>query len=337
MVFELAVAGGTLFLILILSRVAGFLGLLDHPNNTTKRHDSPTPVVGGVVIVCIVVIVLLISDRPPKLDLLLLGTACVALLGVFDDSVGLPIWTRLVFQIGVGMSMALGAGVLVENLGPVASYEFAVPEKMQIFLTVAFVVFAMNAINMSDGIDGNAAGLVLVGLGLIAVGQLLTVGEIRRPSWLTALIISVAVFWAVNVSLTPARKVFLGDAGTLSLGFILSWLCVDFSQGPGRSIHPVMVGWVLLIPASDFVGVVTIRLLSGRSPTTGDRDHLHHILADTSEQNNRKALFVILGLAAVLGWVGIFLTSLDPAFGLMALICVITLSTSLHVRYVLRK
>lgn len=336
MLFELAIAGSTVLLILILTRVATFFDLLDYPDSNIKQHDSPTPIIGGITILFVMLGVLLLSDRPPKLDMLVLCAGAIAVIGFVDDLMGLPVWIRVVGQVVVGSIMALGAGVLFETLGPVAGYTLVLPQHLQILLTVGFVVVTMNAVNMSDGIDGNAAGLVLIGLGLIAVGQLLTVGEVRKPNWLTALVVSVAVFWVVNVSLTPARKIFLGDAGTLSLGLILSWLCLDFSQGPGRSIHPVMVGWVLLVPLADFIGVFILRVISGRLPTMGGREHLHHILVDKFDDNYRTALVVLLGVAGNLGCIGMILTALDPLVGLLLLLSVIAVSGFYQVRHGMR-
>mgnify|MGYP001052885477 CR=1 FL=1 len=313
--FEFLVAIFTLLIIILLSRLAHFVGLLDKPNNSTKIHGFPTPVIGGIAIVCVMFVVLLSSQRPPKLDILLLCTVGVGILGALDDLLGLRVSVRIVAQIGVGLAMALGAGVQIEDLGPIVGHEIAVPNELQVLLTVCFVAVVMNAVNMSDGIDGNAAGLVLICLGLIALGQYLFVGEVRKPDWLGSLIVSVMVFWIVNVSLTPLKKVFLGDAGTLALGFVVSWLCVDFSQGPGRSIHPAMVGWALLVPLCDFFSVFIFRLLTGRLPTTGGREHAHHFLAKVFGQNDKKALIFLLGLASSLGCFGVILTAYSPAVG----------------------
>jgi UDP-GlcNAc:undecaprenyl-phosphate GlcNAc-1-phosphate transferase len=101
----------------------------------------------------------------------------------------------------------------------------------------------------------------------------------------------------------------MGDAGSMFLGFVLAWFLIQLSQGEGRLMTPVTALWIFALPLFDTVSVMLRRLLLGRSPFIGDREHLHHLLqAAGFSQKQALGLMVVLALAASgIGLVGTFL------------------------------
>jgi len=197
-------------------------------------------------------------------------------------------------------------------------------------LTLFAVVALTNAFNMVDGIDGLASGHALVALASIAIAQSL-VSDAHNYAELAIIFAATLAFWLVNMTLTPLKKVFLGDAGSLVLGFMIAWLLVRSSQGEQRSMEPVMTLWCVAVPILDTVLVVANRLRKGRSPFAPDRGHIHHILIDSGVPRYRALSLMLLG-GASLNVMGLMIVaSWGQLAGLLAFLvtlitCVMTLN-----------
>jgi len=103
----------------------------------------------------------------------------------------------------------------------------------------------------------------------------------------------------------PHAQVFLGDAGSLMIGFALGWYAVDLTQGPGRSFPPIGAVWVLLLPLADCVSLMARRIRAGRSPFAGDRHHIHHYLLRRGLGHN-ATLGLLVAISTAFGAVGYF-------------------------------
>jgi len=120
--------------------------------------------------------------------------------------------------------------------------------------------------------------------------------------------------------MTPLRKVFLGDAGSMLLGFVMGWTLIYCSQEPISAIHPVAALWCVATPVWDTVIVIARRFKNRRSPFESDRNHLHHMLVDLV-MKPRLALVVILSGSATVGALGVMLTYLtSPLLSLIAFV-----------------
>jgi UDP-N-acetylmuramyl pentapeptide phosphotransferase/UDP-N-acetylglucosamine-1-phosphate transferase len=129
-------------------------------------------------------------------------------------------------------------------------------------------------------------------------------GAYREATLSLALIGAIVVFLAFNLRADPSRKVFMGDAGSMFLGFAVAWLLVGASQGDGRVMTPVTPLWLFAIPLIDTLSVMFRRMLRRQSPFRGDHTHLHHILLDAGF-SPRQVLAILLVSAALLGAVGV--------------------------------
>jgi UDP-GlcNAc:undecaprenyl-phosphate GlcNAc-1-phosphate transferase len=158
---------------------------------------------------------------------------------------------------------------------------------------------------MMDGIDGLAGGLCLMALGIL--GALALAGGRVADGYMLFVIVSAAgAFLCLNLRLPWSKQaaVFMGDAGSMFLGFTLAWFFVSLSQGEHRVITPVTALWLFAIPLFDTVSLMIRRILKGRSPFSADREHFHHVLQLAGYSVNQSVL-IIYGLALALACTGL--------------------------------
>lgn len=301
--FGFAVAS---ILVRILAPAARHLGLVDHPGGR-KGHGTPTPLIGGIAMAIAFASALLwLGDANPPPWLLFAGALLLLTVGVFDDLRELSTWTRLGAQVSAALIMTLGAGVILEDLGTLTSVDhpivlgaWAVP------LTAFATVGVINAVNMSDGIDGLAGSLALVAVAAMSLLSW-TAGQWESLSILTALAGTLLAFLLFNVR--PGRRalVFMGDAGSMFLGFVLAWLLVKLSQGPERAFAPVVALWIFALPLVDTVSMMLRRILLGRSPFLADREHFHDVLmaAGFTPKQTLGLMVLLAATAAAIGLTG---------------------------------
>ncbi len=295
----------TVVSIRLLSPVAPRLNLIDYPGGR-KQHTTVKPLIGGIALfmgfasAMLSLPISLIGYRPFAAAGFLL-----IFMGILDDMHELSARARLGAEIIASLLMAVWAGISLNNLGPVMGHVdltlgwFAVP------FTVFAVVGLINAVNMLDGSDGLAGTLTLTQLFLFALAavQAHFFVEARIILLLMSALLGFLVFNFPFSSKKPA-PVFMGDAGSMFLGFALGWFAIYLSQPPHQALYPVSVLWILGLTLWDAVRVILFRLLEGRSPLKPDRNHLHHVLQDAGY----SPLIICLlmgGANLVLGGVGL--------------------------------
>lgn len=267
----------TLLLLWILRRSASALGLLDRPGGH-KQHAMPVPAVGGLAIAVGVGAGLCLQTQSFEGAVAAILSAALAMLvvGLVDDRSGLSARLRLLAQLLAALWMVAAAGVLLHDFGPL----FGGSQVLNLGLwswpwTLFAVVGVINACNMSDGLDGAAATLLALALvGLLVLGG--------APSAYLPLIVALLGgllgFLCWNAPLFGPARVFLGDAGSLSLGCVLAALLVSMSQGEARAFPPAAGLWLYALPLIDTVSVMWRRLAERRSPFQPDLRHFHHLL-----------------------------------------------------------
>jgi len=296
------------------------LGLIDSPGGH-KGHKKPTPLGGGVAIwlttIAVIGLGFLVADvdggllptavlkhlgglhdRSRELAGILALATVVMVMGLIDDRFALGWRIRLGVQVGLALLLVL-SGVRVTLFWP-----FSHPIVGGL-ITILWVVGLTNAFNMLDNMDGLSAGVGLVASSLFAGAQL-AVGSLFAPGVLLVLVGALAGFLVHNRY--PAR-LFMGDAGSNFLGFLLGSLTVagtyyryEADYSPYSVLTPLLV---MAVPLYDAMSVIVIRLREGRSPFLGDRRHFSHRLVDrglTPPQAVRTIDLVTLasGLGALL-------------------------------------
>jgi UDP-GlcNAc:undecaprenyl-phosphate GlcNAc-1-phosphate transferase len=316
-------AGAAVFLLIVgLTAASEYLNLIDTPDER-KHHSTSVPMVGGISIYVVILVSTLLLDMPEKVVWLVLSVGLLVCIGAIDDAIGLGIRLRLFFQALATVSMILCSSLWISSLG-IKFFGFDALELwIAIPITMLSVVGLTNAFNMIDGIDGLAAGQMLVSLLTICFTLQHLHGSIYQLEWLLILMVATFAFLLVNLSVTPFKKVFLGDAGSLLLGFIISWTLIYYTQHPVSLLAPVMAVWCVSIPIFDAVTVIGQRLTQGGSPFLGDRSHFHHLLVD-SGMNDRVAVALILTSSLAVNCFGIWLTQVvQPIISLLTFLVVL--------------
>lgn len=296
----------TSILLWLLEPVARHIGLVDRPGGR-KTHSNPTPLIGGIAMSLGFAFSILWLDVPLSEYRLLFGGALVLLVvGVLDDLHELSARMRFGAQIVAGLIMTLGAHVILHDFGYLLWPEHLVSLGIvSIPLTVFAAVGVINAVNMSDGVDGLAASMVLVAvcaLGLLAWSD----GHTAGVAVLILLAGVLVAFLTFNLRLHGPALAFMGDAGSMFLGFVLTWFLVQFSQGSDRLLAPVTALWVFALPLIDTVSMMLRRVLRRRSPFLADREHFHHILlaAGLGPKQTLSVMILLATAAASAGLAG---------------------------------
>jgi len=284
------VAVGMTLLLFLLRQVAPHVGLVDIPNER-KIHSKPIPLIGGVALFIMSIVALLMTNNVTSFHLyLLIATGLVVAVGLLDDVFQLSALWRFAIQALASLALILLTGVKLYTFGELLYPGWLVDlGYLSVPITVFGVVGVINALNMADGIDGLAAMTFI-----IPVIVLIYISGLNDFSlWLLNVVVCLFIFIAFNKS--KRFKVFLGDNGSLFLGFILSWLLVYYSQGQKAIITPVMALFLVGLPVFDTIFVMLRRIRKGVSPFKPDKTHLHHLfLAFNFTQN--QVLFIIASL-----------------------------------------
>jgi UDP-GlcNAc:undecaprenyl-phosphate GlcNAc-1-phosphate transferase len=197
--------------------------------------------------------------------------------------------------------------VYVHSLGILHGYDLRLGW-LGIPFTVLAVIGLINAFNLMDGIDGLAGCLALVSTGAIA---LLMAPHMPAPLTVMVLLLAAALypFLVANLGLLGRKaKVFLGDSGSVVLGYIIAWTLIALSQSTPRNISPGLVLWCVALPVMDTLAVIYRRLKRGVSPFTPDRTHIHHLLMNTG-LGPRRTLVYLVAFAMALPFVGVVIHS----------------------------
>ncbi len=262
----------TAALIPLLARWAPAMGLTDQPG-PRKVHRVPVPRVGGLAMaIGMLPPALLTVSLVPSVRGVFLGLAILLVFGLWDDRATLGYRTKFLGQIlAVAVCMTVG-GVRIGavTIGTVN----VLPGALSSLVTFVFLIGITNAVNLSDGLDGLAGGMVLLCLCAIA----LFAAAAGKPN-VTALCLieGGAVLGFLRFNTHPAR-IFMGDSGSQVLGFSVGALALLATQGEDSTVSPALPLLLLGIPILDTATVMAKRIAAGRSPFAADSSHLHHRL-----------------------------------------------------------
>lgn len=278
------------------------LGMQDRPGGR-KQHEAPTSYIGGLLILLAIAASFLLFDHQIDrlLAVFLTGSFLLTLVGLLDDRIGLKSTTRFAAQIFVALIMIFVAGVHVQNLGDVVGVPYLGLGLLMVPFTIFIVVGVINALNMIDGSDGLAGGQAMVSLILFAAFAFYA-GNIDMTARMLTVAAAVAGFlvWNMRFPWQPRARIFLGNAGSMVLGFIIAWAAVRLTQDGAHPVSPVLAPWTIAIPLIDCVALMFRRLRQGQSPFKADRNHLHHLLLDAGYSPAAIA-WGLMGLSLALG------------------------------------
>lgn len=295
----------TLIAIILLRPIAFKFGLIDQPCSR-KRHQGEIPIIGGLAIYfCITYLFLTQSVDVPVNIAFFIAATIIVVTGLIDDIKNINFKARFAAEIVAALIMIKWGGIEITSLGNLFGFGEI---QLGIFSTV-FTVFAIvggiNAFNMIDGIDGLAGCTAFIIYFLLSILSIIY-NSVNALLFCFVLAPATAAFLLFNFPI-PGRKkasAFLGDTGSMLLGFTICWLVIIASQGDNKIISPVTVLWLIATPILDSFCIMIRRIRKGRSPFAPDREHFHHIL-QVAGYGRHSTLFIILSFAATLAVIGI--------------------------------
>lgn len=302
LLFTFFIAFAILFL---MRKVARKVDLVDKPSGR-KLHSGNIPLVGGISI-CITIINYIYS-HPNMINHANLYMLCICgltLVGALDDRFDLSVKIRMLVQALISVAMIYFANAEMHSLGDLLGLGVIELGMFGTLITIFAVIGCINAFNMVDGIDGLLGGLSIVTFG--SVGILLSLSGEQSLSYLCLLLVVCMVpYILMNLGLVGhKRKVFMGDAGSMMIGFTVIWLLIGASQTSGSPmIRPVTALWLIAVPLMDMASIMIRRLKQGKSPFKPDRDHLHHICQRLG-LSSLQTLGLICFIASVFAGIGI--------------------------------
>ncbi len=299
---ELVIFASTFFIssisLLLLVKIAGFIGLVDKPNQR-KRHLGDIPLVGGVALYLTLCFVCFFEQNLiPNQGTYLQCISVIFVLGVLDDKFDIKASVRLLVLVCLSLWL-----MYTKNIGFISLGNLFFGEDIRLgtsswwFTSIALIA-GITAFNMIDGLDGLLG--ILSSITLLALSFLCFLqGEKNIGLFCLVLITALVPYLVCNLSalFKCRKKVFMGDSGSILIGFSLIWILLHISQ-PLESnfnktiINPVNALWLIAMPLMDMAMVILRRCKKGCSPFKADRLHLHHICIRLGLSANKTLLLL---------------------------------------------
>jgi UDP-GlcNAc:undecaprenyl-phosphate GlcNAc-1-phosphate transferase len=325
----------------LLRRLCERLGLVDTRFDHRRIHQNAVPRLGGLAIFVSVMLALaslgfvhnlLTQNLRPELKAVASVLGCgllVLLVGVYDDIRGANASIKLV-SVGLITILFYALGGRIEGLSIPFVGQVGLHPLVGFGLTMLWVVGITNAFNLIDGIDGLASGSALFST-LVLVTTSIIQGQPRVTVMALALSGALAGFLRYNFS--PA-SIFLGDSGSLFVGFVLAALSIQGSQKASTAVAVAIPILAFGLPVIDTSVTIARRLLSGKPLFEGDREHIHHMLLARGWSQRQVAL-ALYAVSAVFGFAAMLFVnggSRTPAVVLFVVGGAIVLALG-HLRY----
>ena len=276
----------TIALIPILKANAIKMKTIDIPN-PRKVHRLPMPKIGGIAMALGIAPSLFFAFKSHFMLATVIGSTIIFCFGVLDDIKDLGYKAKLVGQLSAAILVVTYGGVKIKFLGELLPVGTVLPDIIAIPLTVFFIVGAVNAINLSDGLDGLAGGISL--LTFVAIGIF---AHSAHNFFVTLMAVSImgAIFGFLRYNTFPA-EIFMGDCGSQLLGFLSAVLALQLTQGD-HSLSPVLPLIFLGFPILDTLTVMVERISKRKSPFMADKNHFHHKLMKLGFYHTESVLII---------------------------------------------
>ncbi|HPT08326.1 MAG TPA: epoxyqueuosine reductase QueH [bacterium] len=304
---------------LIVKKLALKFNIIDQPDFNRKIHTKPIPLMGGLAIFLAFFITLFFFRDYLVIGNLnynhwlgfFIGALFLLIGGLLDDKYNLPPKLQIIWPILAAVSVIMG-GVSIEKisnpLGGFINFSFGL-SAIIIFLWLLGITYTTKLL---DGLDGLATGVSAIG-GLIIFLFTISDKYFQPDIAVASLIFSVVLIGFLIFNFNPA-KIFLGESGSLLIGYILGVLAII--SGGKIAIALLVIG----LPALDVLWTIIRRLISGQNPfRSSDRKHLHHRLIDMG-LNQKQAVLFFYGVSTFFGISGLFLQSLGKFWALLILV-----------------
>lgn len=303
----------TLFLIPACMRIAPLLSLVDDPVKSGRKiHSESVPYLGGVgIYISFVLGVGIFYGFFFKgehdiiflqwLIVYLIGGFFVLIVGTTDDIYDMPAMRKLYLQIAISVLIYFGGIQLNCIILPfVGIVEFG---QFSFFITVFIVVATMNAINLIDGMDGLAGGVVLVA---ITANAFLALYQGLNHIFILSVVLGAALLGFLRHNWQPA-KIFLGDGGSMLIGYLVAVLAIQNIQAAEKFSEVIVPVLALIYPVLDVWFAMFRRILRGKPMMSSDRAHIHHQFLQIGCNHSETSIIIIL-FAFVVSLSGVMFT-----------------------------
>lgn len=272
----------------VVIKISELKSLMEKPGER-RSHTTPTPTFGGIAIYAAILIAYFLWPSIDQTDiyrtnLSVAGMTILFFIGIKDDLVGIDPNKKILFQVLAALILIFFGDLRVDYLYGIMGFHH-IEEIIGILLTCFIFIALTNAINLIDGIDGLAGGIATIASATFG-GWFLLTNHFTMACLAFTLAGALIGFLRFNFSKTS--KIFMGNTGSLIIGFMLAFFAVrfvnlnaSFRYEPTAFFNaPIIAIVILIIPIFDTLRVFLVRILAGRSPFSADRNHMHHILLD---------------------------------------------------------
>ena len=296
-----------------------------------KKHIGSVPVNGGIAMfIAFFIGFILFNNIYDNFVILLICSALILILGFLDDISELSAQSRMLAQTMVILIAYSFGMVQISSFGNIVGTGLFSFNNWSLIITLLAFMAGMNAQNLVDGIDGLSSGTAIVTLSSISF--LALNAQMNQIASVSLLYLSILIpFFYLNLS---KNKIFMGDSGSLFIGFGIAWLLIISAQGELAFFKPVTALWIYALPLLDIISVIIIRLKSRKSPFQPDHNHIHNQLMLKLEINSRKALVFILFLSTLFAFTGVIMEiSNTPEWLMFALLMAIFLFYTIFIAF----
>jgi len=278
--------------------------LLDIPNKR-KKHLKPTAFTGGLALSFIYILSVLFFDvHGEKLNLILSIAFLIGIVGFVDYKYNLNVGVKLSLQVIPIIYLIILENLSLNHMGNYNYFKLEL-NSFSIPFTLLAILFLINSFNYFDGLDGVLSFLTISTLGILFF---LTPNE-NIKLFLIIILIPILIFLCFNFSIFKLPKLFLGDSGSLLLGFIIAFTLIYLSIQ--KIIHPILLAFSISIFVYEFLSVNLIRLKNKKNIFSAGQDHLHHLFFKNTKSIFKTNLFISLAniICFIIGYISFLLIS----------------------------
>ena len=276
--------------------------MVDMPDER-KIHRHAVPRLGGISI-CMAFLfsILVYVDLMREMRGIMAGALIVFVTGLVDDLYGISPRRKFFGELCAVVTTMMVGHLYIHTLGDLfGAGEIILPIWIGLPFTLLAVIGVVNAFNLIDGLDGLAGGVSVITLVAFSILAFHT-GNTQVVILCVALLGALLGFLKYNFY--PAR-IFMGDAGSLVVGFVISFLALRLTQGSGSLVQPVVPLLIIGLPVADTVLVMSLRILSGQSPFAADQTHVHHKFLALGFEH-RYTVILIYGISLICAAIAVF-------------------------------
>jgi UDP-GlcNAc:undecaprenyl-phosphate GlcNAc-1-phosphate transferase len=285
-------------------KIAKFLGVIDYPNLKRKVHYRPTPKTASyslfLTFALVLITNLIFKIYPSHINILLLSTICIFIVGFLDDKYNLSPYTKFLLSLLIiYLTINLSSNLIINKVYFNTFDSFLIMNNFSIFFTCLAVLLLINALNLSDGINGLALGIIFIWLFYILTKN--------SSSNLNLFILVILINLVIIFFYSYLGRHFLGDSGSLMLPtFISFYVITETNMSINNGLLPISAEQLLILfwlPGIDMLRLFIERLIRNQNPFSADLEHFHHfLLKNYSIKKSLLIYFTIINIPIILSW-----------------------------------